>query len=144
MRIRILAYILLTFIFLQLKGQFYNGHQMQFGKNRVQYNNFYWNYFRFDRFDIYYNEDGKNLAKYAADFAETEISHLESTFDYSLDRRIIFIVYNKLSDFRQSNIGLVTGKSETNIGGTFKIDSQLNKGTKAIIKVPIQNKGSNK
>jgi hypothetical protein len=122
MRIRILVYIAFLFSFYQLNGQFYNGHQMQFGKNRVQYNNFYWNYYRFDRYDVYFNEDGENLAAYTSDFVEKEISRIESLFDYNLDQRIIFLVYNKLSDYRQSNIGLVTGKTETNIGGTFLID----------------------
>jgi WD40 repeat protein len=71
---------------------------------------------------VYYNEDGEKLARYAAEFVKKELPRVESLFDYNLDQRIIFIVYNKLSDFRQSNIGLITGKSETNIGGTFQID----------------------
>ncbi|MBN1118335.1 MAG: hypothetical protein JXA77_14085 [Bacteroidales bacterium] len=95
---------------------------MQFGKNRVQFNEFYWTYLRFDRFDTYFNEYGKQLAEYTAEYANKEISRLESYFDYNIDSRIIFIVYNKLSDFRQSNIGLVTGKTESNIGGTIQID----------------------
>ena len=31
------------------------------------------------------------------------------------------MVYNRLTDFRQSNIGLVTGKDEYNIGGTTNV-----------------------
>lgn len=107
---------------LPLSGQFYNGHQMSFGKNRVQFNDFYWTYLRFERFDTYYNEHGKPLAEYTAKYAEKELNRIENMFDYNLDRRIIFIVYNKLSDFRQSNIGLVTGKDESNIGGVTQID----------------------
>lgn len=95
---------------------------MQFGKNRVQYNNFYWNYYRFDRFDMYFNEEGDNIANYASEFVKKELSRIESIFDYNVDNRIIFVVYNKLSDYRQSNVGLVTGVTETNIGGTFHID----------------------
>ncbi|MBN2486701.1 MAG: hypothetical protein JXB34_12075 [Bacteroidales bacterium] len=118
----LLCVIIVLFIFPTAGAQFYNGHQMQFGKNRVQYNSFYWTYFRHDRFDVYFNEYGAQFARYTADFATKEIERLENLFDYRLDNRIIFIVYNKLSDFRQSNIGLVTGKSESNIGGTIQID----------------------
>lgn len=95
---------------------------MTFGKNRVQYNSFYWTYLRFDRFDTYYSEYGKPLADYTATFAEKELARIENMFDYNLDNRIIFIIYNKLSDFRQSNIGLVTGKTDNNIGGVTQID----------------------
>lgn len=123
MRLRLIIYITITFFsILTLSGQFYNGHQMTFGKNRVQYSNFYWNYLRYERFDTYFNEYGQQLAKYTAEFAEKEITRLEGYLDYNLDGRIIFIIYNKLSDFRQSNIGLVTGKAESNIGGTIQID----------------------
>ena len=102
-------------------AQFYNGHQMIFGKNRVQYNDFVWSFERYEKFDVYFNQDGRELAEYASDFAKTEIPRIESFFDYALDRRVIFIVYNKLSDFRQSNIDLVTGKEEYNIGGVTTI-----------------------
>jgi hypothetical protein len=122
MKFKYQIYLLFSLISGSVFGQFYNGHQMEFGKNRVQYNSFYWNYFRYDDFDVYFNEYGKQLAIYTADFAQKEIERLESYFDYHIDNRIIFLVYNKLSDFRQSNIGLVTGKAESNIGGTIQID----------------------
>jgi len=95
---------------------------MTFGKNRVQYNDFYWTYYRYERFDTYFNEFGAPLAEYTAKFAEKELVRIENMFDYNLDKRIIFVVYNKLSDFRQSNIGLVTGKVDNNIGGVTKVD----------------------
>ncbi|HJX70687.1 MAG TPA: hypothetical protein VJ346_02010 [Bacteroidales bacterium] len=94
---------------------------MIFGKNRVQFNDFVWSFERYEKFDIYFNEDGRELAEYAADFAKLEIPKIESFFDYGLDRRIVFIVYNKLSDFRQSNIDLITGKEEYNIGGVTTV-----------------------
>ncbi len=116
----IISWISITSCMLS-SAQFYNGHQMIFGKNRVQYNDFVWSFERYEKFDVYFNQDGRELAEYLADFAKTEIPRIESFFDYALDRRIIFIVYNKLSDFRQSNIDLVTGKEEYNIGGVTTI-----------------------
>ncbi|MBN1950408.1 MAG: PD40 domain-containing protein [Bacteroidales bacterium] len=124
---RNLKYILLTLPCLLLSmqqspGQFYNGHQMTFGKNRVQFNDFYWSYQRYEKFDTYFSEFGKNIAEYTAGYVENELNRLEGLFDYNLDQRIIFIIYNKLSDFRQSNIGLVTGNAENNIGGVTHVD----------------------
>jgi len=102
-------------------GQFYNGHRMTFGKNRVQYNDFYWSYYRFDRFDVYFNQEGNDLALYAESVITLELDRIESLFDYIIEKRIIFIVYNKLTDFRQGNVGLITGIDEYNTGGVTRI-----------------------
>jgi hypothetical protein len=94
---------------------------MTFGKNRVQYNNFFFQYFRFKRYDIYFSENGKDLALYTNKVAQKELAKTEAFFDYTLDKRLIFLVYNKLTDFRQSNIGLISGNDEYNTGGVTKI-----------------------
>ncbi len=107
---------------LPVQSQFYNGHQMKFGKNRVQYNDFIWFFYRYEDFDVYFNQDGKALASYTADFILEEQERIEDYFDYELEKRLIFIVYNKLSDYRQSNIGLVTDEDETNMGGKTQIN----------------------
>jgi len=114
---------LMAFFFLTASGQFYNGHQMKFGKNRVQYNTFYWKYYRFERFDVYSYDEGKELSLYVADFVEDEIERIERFFDYNFEKRLIFITYNKLSDFKQSNIGqlLVDEEEEANVGGLTRI-----------------------
>ncbi len=104
-----------------VSAQFYNGMQMTFGKNRVQYNNRYWKYYRFERFDVYSYENGTDLSLYVADFVEKELELIERFFDYDIERRLIFLVYNKLSDFRQSNIGLISENEQYNIGGTTQI-----------------------
>ncbi len=104
-----------------VSAQFYNGMQMNFGKNRVQYNNRYWKFYRFERFDVYSYENGTDLSLYVADFVEKELELIERFFDYEIERRLIFLTYNKLSDFRQSNIGLVSENEEYNIGGTTQI-----------------------
>ena len=102
-------------------GQFYNGHRMTFGKNRVQFNNFYWSYYRYERFDVYFNQEGNELALYAESIITPELDRIEGMFDYIIEKRIIFIVYNKLTDFRQGNIGLITGIDEYNTGGVTRI-----------------------
>ncbi len=103
-------------------GQFYNGLQMPFGKNRVQYTDFYWQFYRFDDFDCYFNEYGRDLAQFTASYATKKLAEIEDFFDYKLEKRIIFIIYNKNSEYKQSNIGLVTFDDDTyNTGGFNRI-----------------------
>jgi hypothetical protein len=102
-------------------AQFYNGHQMSFGKNRVQFNEFVWSFYRYPKYDVYFNEDGRNLADYTADYAEKIIPQIEAFFDYNMEKRVLFVVYNRLTDYRQSNVGLITGQDDYNIGGTTTV-----------------------
>jgi len=103
-------------------GQFYNGLQMSFGKNRVQYLDFYWQFYRFDNFDCYFNEYGRDLAQFTASYATKKLAEIEDFFDYTLEKRIMFIIYNRNSEYKQSNIGLVTFDESTyNTGGFNRI-----------------------
>ena len=94
---------------------------MDFGKNRVQYNNFVWQFYRYDKYDIYFYYEGKELALFTGYIANKKISEIENILGYTIDRRIIFVVYDKLSCFKQSNIGLVSGNNQYNIGGVTKM-----------------------
>ncbi|MCK7536910.1 MAG: hypothetical protein MZV63_41105 [Marinilabiliales bacterium] len=96
-RIRYTLAFLIFFILplIPSAGQFYNGMQMNFGKNRVQYKDFFWTYFRFEEIDCYYNEFGREVAEYASAVAHDKLDEIEDYFDYSLDKRLILIVYNK-------------------------------------------------
>ena len=119
-----IIYITIVFISLitsDLIAQFYNGHQLRFGKNRVQYNSFYWEYYRFERYDTYFYLDGKKLAKYASKTIDDEIKRAEDYFSTNLKRRVIFLIFNKQSEFKQSNIGLISGNDLTNLGGSARI-----------------------
>ncbi|MFO7616332.1 MAG: hypothetical protein R6V75_03700, partial [Bacteroidales bacterium] len=115
------------------RGQFYNGLNMSFGKNRIQYpradvleSEFFASFYRHDRFDVYFYPDGQQLAEYVSHYAGQELTRLENFFEYSLNKRLIFLVFNRLNDYRQSNIGLITGREETNIGGvTNLIDNKV-------------------
>ena len=122
---RKILHILIATIFCAMsttaEAQFYNGHQMDFGQNRVQYSEFEWRYYRYPKFDTYYYQQGKDIAQYTCDRALDIIPELEKFFNKTLQRRIIFIVYNRLEEYKQSNIGLVTGVTESNLGGVAKI-----------------------
>ncbi len=79
---------------------------VEFGKNRVQYKKFKWQYYRTQNYNIYFNEGGKELAQFVAQIAERELPQIEKQTEFSLQRRIDIILYNQYSDMEQSNIGL--------------------------------------
>jgi len=116
-------------------AQFYNGHQMAFGKNRVQYGNFYWRFYRYEKYDTYFYETGKDFSQTVAEITQQKIAEYENFFGYSLQSRIIFLCYNSLSEFRESNIGYVAGDVQTNIGGVQRVQSN---------KIFVYNEGSRK
>lgn len=105
----------------EVQAQFSRGTQMSFGKNRVQYTDFYWTFYRFKNFDAYFYVGGQELAIYTGRTADREIEEIERIFDYKINGRFQFIVYNKLSDLKQSNIGLESEELLTNTGGLTKI-----------------------
>lgn len=101
-------------------GQFYNGSEQEYGKSRVQYQDFLWQYYRFPEIETYFYKGGKDVAQYVSISAHRHKRDLEKFFDFTVDDRVQFIVYNSLGDFRQSNIG-VTGDELYNIGGVTRI-----------------------
>lgn len=100
-------------------AQFYNGTNTGFGKNRVQFKNYEWKYYRFDKYETYFYTGGNELAVYTSKIAPKLIEDQEEFFDFDLKEKIQFIIYNKQSDFKQSNIGLSLENGE--IGGVTQI-----------------------
>jgi len=114
---------LAIFLFLptgESHAQFYNGSQLTFGKSRVQYNEFLWTYFQFDHFDTYFYLNGRELAVHAARYADAHLEEIESALETTLDQKIQFIIFNNLSDLKQSNIGLLSDQ-QYNTGGITHI-----------------------
>jgi len=101
-------------------AQFYNGSNQTFGKNRVQYNNFHWTYYKFRDIDTYFYLNGKELAQYTARYATKQIPIIETKLGSLLEDKIQFIVFNNLTDLKQSNIGLLANE-DYNIGGITHI-----------------------
>ena len=116
----ILFFIFIIFSENDAIAQFYNGSQTDFGKNRIQYQDFFWTYYTYEGYDVYFYEQGKELANYVSKSAKKQIDEVEKLFDYSFDEKIQFICYNRQSDFKQSNIGL-NSQEEYNTGGVTRI-----------------------
>ncbi|PKP52415.1 MAG: hypothetical protein CVT92_08905 [Bacteroidetes bacterium HGW-Bacteroidetes-1] len=116
----ILLFVMILSLPNQIHAQFYNGSSMSFGKNRVQWNNTIWSYYRFDQFDTYFYLNGKELALYTARYADEQIPVLERRLQAALSEKIQFIVFNNLGDLKQSNIGLAS-EQQYNTGGITHI-----------------------
>jgi len=92
---------------------------VEFGKNRVQYKKFKWQYYQSANFNVYFEENGMPLGKYVVQLAEQELPSIEKFVEYGLQRRANLIIYNHFNDLEQSNIGLDIDWQTT--GGTTKL-----------------------
>jgi hypothetical protein len=92
---------------------------VEFGKNKVQFKKFNWQYYQTQNFNSYFSQNGQELAKYVAQLAEKELPELEAFIEYSLQRRINIVIYNHFNDQQQSNIG--QGIDWQNTGGVTKL-----------------------
>ncbi len=78
---------------------------VEYGKNRLQFKKFNWQYYQTQNFNSYFSQSGQELAKYVAQIAEKELPALETFVEYSLQRRANIVIYNHFNDLQQSNIG---------------------------------------
>lgn len=113
-----LTFVFSTLVFLS-SAQFYNGSNQSFGKNRIQHDEYFWYYFRYPDQNIYFYAGGEDLAEFTAKKAPVIRKELELRFDYELDDKVQFIIYNKLSNYHQSNIDYVD--ENFNTGGQTEL-----------------------
>lgn len=112
---------LLGFLFPErLTAQFYQGTNMEFGKNRIQYKDFVWFYYPSQNFEVYYYIGGEDLAQYTLLSAEQNLPQIEKFYDHDLSDKVQIVTYLKQTEFRQSNVGLGAGE-QFNIGGSASI-----------------------
>jgi hypothetical protein len=111
-----LPLVILAFIPFNVHSQ---GTETEFGKSKVQYGQFDWNFYRDRNFEVYFYQSGRNLAQYILTRGVVYLEEVEAAFDYKTNQRIIFVVYNTYSDFKQSNITLV--EESYNTGGLTPI-----------------------
>ena len=97
---------------------------VEFGKNRVQYKKFKWQYYQTKNFNTYFTQNGQELAKFVLQVAEEELPGIEIFTEYSLQRRANIVVYNEFGDLQQSNIGLNADWQSTS-GGTKLVNNKM-------------------
>jgi Tol biopolymer transport system component len=77
-----------------------------FGKNRIQYRQFNWQYLSSENFDIYYYDARKAVAQNSIEFLEAEFDRITDLIGYPPYFKTKVFLYNSLADLRQSNVGL--------------------------------------
>lgn len=86
-----------------------------FGKNRIQYRQFDWQYLSGENFDVYYYDARKGIAQDALTFLEGEFDRITDMIDYPPYFKTKVFIYNSLTDLRQSNMGL--NRNNFKLGG---------------------------
>ena len=74
-----------------------------YGKNKVEYKDFNWQFIQSPHFDVYFYEGGRELAEFTADHGEKALDSIERVMQYDITNRIAILVYNSHNDFQQTN-----------------------------------------
>ena len=93
--------------------------QITFGKNRVQYKDFDWQFYETDNFRIYFYQGGQDMGKYAIMASEKCLIEVNDLLNVKLAEKLDLIVYNDISDMYQTNIGLA--EDVESISGTVQL-----------------------
>ena len=92
--------------FLMLSVLFDSANGQGFGKNKVQYNDFKWEFIQSEHFDVYFTEGGREIAEFAATAAESAYVTISYTLRWDLKKRVSLIMYNSHNDFQSTNVSL--------------------------------------
>lgn len=108
---------LFLFVILLITSTFSYGQQSKevFGKNRIQYKVIDWRYYSSENFDIYFYDDGADLAKKSAEFLEVEFDRITDILGYAPFNKTKIFLYNSVIDLQQSNVGV--NETHFTIGG---------------------------
>jgi Tol biopolymer transport system component len=91
----------------------------EFGRNRIQYKHFKWQFYSTPNFDIYFYDGGKDQALRTAEYAEKELKRITNLVGYYPYSKITLMLYNSVSDLRQSNVGLNDDRYQTGTDNLF-------------------------
>ena len=98
-RYRIAALLIIALAYVGVNAQ-----ETYFGKNKVRYKDFEWNYIQTRHFDIYFYEEAYPTAKFAATVLESSYVEISKELNYKIQRRVPVFLYNSHNDFQQTNI----------------------------------------
>ena len=85
-----------------------------YGKNQIRYDNFRWQIYTTDHFEIfYYPEIEQHLERMAA-YAESAYQHISSELKYDLAFKISLILFKTSSEFQQQNV--IPGAAQEGVG----------------------------
>jgi len=82
------------------------GLYTQFGKNRVESNNFKWQNISNTLVTIYYHDNGYAVANNAIEITTNETPSVEKLLGSAISQAVIVILYNNIHEYQQSNLEL--------------------------------------
>jgi Tol biopolymer transport system component len=115
MRQDMMKRLLLLMIALTISAASVLAQNSTFGKNKVQYKHYEWQFIQTDHFDIYYAQTGFDIAQFTAHAAESAYNSIKQLFRYDINNRIPIVVYNSHNEFQQTNV--ISEYMEEGIGG---------------------------
>lgn len=117
----LLSLAIILFFSLSLQAQ---RADVEFGKNRLQFKSFDWRYYSTENFEIYFYDEGNEIARIGAEYLEEEFDRITDIIGYSSYYKTKIFLYLSVSDLQQSNVG-VNDKTFNISGQTDFIRSQV-------------------
>lgn len=99
----------LIFVFLLLAGvgtTYAQLTQETFGRNRLQFEQFEWQYISSENFDVYFYGPRKQVATEAIQYLESEFDRVTDILGAAVYLKTKVFLYNSVADLQQSNMGL--------------------------------------
>jgi hypothetical protein len=85
-----------------------------FGKNQIRYDNFRWQIYTTEHFEIYYYPEIEQHLERVASYAESAYQHISSELKYDLAYKIPLILFKTSSEFQQQNV--IPGAAQEGVG----------------------------
>ena len=80
------------------------GYIPYFGKNQIRYDNFDWQIYTTDHFEIYYYPEIEPHLEQIAGYAESAYQHVSSELKHDLAFKVPLILFSTSSEFFQQNV----------------------------------------
>ena len=85
-----------------------------FGKNQVRYDNFDWQIYETDHFEIFYYPEIEPHLERVAGYAESAYQHISGELKYDLGFKVSLILFKTSSEFQQQNV--IPGAAQEGVG----------------------------
>jgi hypothetical protein len=85
-----------------------------FGKNQVRYDNFQWQIYTTEHFEIYYYPEIEPHLERVAGYAESAYQHISAELKYDLAFKVQLILFETSSEFQQQNV--IPGAAQEGVG----------------------------
>ena len=85
-----------------------------FGKNQIRYDNFKWEIYTTDHFEIYYYPEIEPHLEKVAGYAESAYQHVSSELKHDLAYKVPLILFSTASEFWQQNV--IPGAAQEGVG----------------------------